>query len=75
MRLFVQSLCTRIILLAHQEDGVSNGLANLEVATLSLLLENDRFMSEAHALSNLIGNTVATIVLSHSEREWDQAQM
>ncbi len=54
---------------------MSNGLANLEVATLSLLLENDRFMSEAHALSNLIGNTVATIVLSHSEREWDQAQM
>lgn len=45
------------------------------VAALSLILGIDRFMSEARALTNLIGNTVATIVVSHSERELDQAQM
>lgn len=45
------------------------------VAALSLILGIDRFMSEARALTNLIGNAVATIVVSHSERELDQAKM
>ena len=47
----------------------------LPVAALSLILGIDRFMSEARALTNLIGNAVATIVVSHSERELDQAKM
>jgi aerobic C4-dicarboxylate transport protein len=45
------------------------------VAALSLILGIDRFMSEARALTNLIGNAVATIVVSHSEHELDQAKM
>ncbi|WP_347987100.1 dicarboxylate/amino acid:cation symporter [Methylomonas sp. AM2-LC] len=47
----------------------------LPIASLSLILGVDRFMSEARALTNLIGNTVATIVVSHSEGELDKAQM
>lgn len=45
------------------------------VAALSLILGIDRFMSEARALTNIIGNAVATIVISHSERELDRSKM
>lgn len=45
------------------------------VAALSLILGIDRFMSEARALTNIIGNAVATIVISHSERELDRLKM
>jgi len=41
------------------------------VEGLVLLLGVDRFMSEARAITNLIGNTVATVVISKSERELD----
>ncbi|MCQ8105660.1 C4-dicarboxylate transporter DctA [Methylomonas sp. SURF-2] len=41
------------------------------VAALSLILGIDRFMSEARAITNVIGNAVATIVVSRSERELD----
>ena len=39
------------------------------VAGLTLLLGIDRFMSEARALTNLVGNAVATIVVSKWENE------
>ena len=39
----------------------------IPVAGLALLLGVDRFMSEARAIVNLIGNGVATIVVSRSE--------
>lgn len=45
------------------------------VAALSLILGIDRFMSEARALTNIVGNAVATIVISHSEHELDKAKM
>jgi aerobic C4-dicarboxylate transport protein len=45
------------------------------VAGLALILGIDRFMSEARALTNLIGNGVATIVVSKWENELDTAQM
>jgi len=35
---------------------------------LALLLGVDRFMSEARAITNLIGNTVATVVIAKSEK-------
>jgi aerobic C4-dicarboxylate transport protein len=38
---------------------------------IALLLGVDRFMSEARAITNLIGNGVATLVISRSEREFD----
>lgn len=45
------------------------------VAALSLILGIDRFMSEARAITNMIGNAVATIVISHSEHELDRSKM
>jgi len=45
---------------------------SVPVAGLALILGIDRFMSEARALTNLVGNGVATIVVSHWERELDR---
>ena len=45
------------------------------VAGLALILGIDRFMSEARALTNLIGNGVATIVVSKWENELDTVKM
>ena len=39
------------------------------IASLALLVGIDRFMSEGRAIVNLIGNGVATVVISRSERE------
>src|SRR5258708_5417227 len=47
----------------------------IPVAGLALILGIDRFMSEARALTNLIGNGVATIVISKWEKELDHDQM
>ncbi|WP_416829346.1 dicarboxylate/amino acid:cation symporter [Ectobacillus polymachus] len=41
---------------------------------LALLLGVDRFMSEARAIVNLIGNGVATIVVAKSENEFDESK-
>jgi aerobic C4-dicarboxylate transport protein len=42
---------------------------------LAFLLGVDRFMSEARALTNFIGNGVATIWLSSNEKEFDRNKM
>ena len=42
------------------------------VAGLALILGIDRFMSEARALTNLVGNGVATIVVARWEGEIDR---
>lgn len=44
----------------------------LPVAGLALLLGVDRFMSEARAITNLIGNGVATVVVARWEKEFDE---
>lgn len=44
------------------------------VEGMALLLGVDRFMSEARAITNLIGNGVATIVIAKSEGEFDLVQ-
>lgn len=44
----------------------------IPVEGLALLLGVDRFMSEARAIVNLIGNGIATIVVSKSENEFDE---
>jgi aerobic C4-dicarboxylate transport protein len=41
---------------------------------LALLLGVDRFMSEARAITNIIGNGVATLVISRSENAFDDAK-
>ena len=44
---------------------------SVPVAGITLLLGIDRFMSEARALTNIVGNAVATIVVSKWEKELD----
>ncbi len=46
-------------------------VGNIPVAGLALILGIDRFMSEARALTNLVGNAVATVVVSKWEKEID----
>lgn len=46
-------------------------VGTVPVAGLSLLLGIDRFMSEARALTNLVGNAVATLVVSRWEGALD----
>ena len=47
-------------------------LNRIPVEGLALLLGVDRFMSEARAITNLIGNAVATVVIAKSEEAWEQ---
>ena len=48
---------------------------SIPVAGLALILGVDRFMSEARALNNFIGNGVATVVVSNWEKELDHAAL
>jgi aerobic C4-dicarboxylate transport protein len=47
----------------------------IPVAGMVLILGIDRFMSECRALTNIIGNGVATVVVSAWERELDRARL
>ncbi|KAA9346741.1 dicarboxylate/amino acid:cation symporter [Larkinella humicola] len=47
----------------------------IPVEGLALLLGVDRFMSEARSITNIIGNTVATIFIANNEKEFDRAKM
>jgi aerobic C4-dicarboxylate transport protein len=47
----------------------------IPVAGMALILGIDRFMSECRALTNFVGNGVATIVVSRWENELDHAQL
>ena len=47
----------------------------IPVAGMALILGIDRFMSEARALTNFIGNGVATVVVSKWENELDTKRM
>jgi len=47
----------------------------IPVEGLALLLGVDRFMSEARAITNFIGNAVATVWLSAHENEFDREKM
>jgi aerobic C4-dicarboxylate transport protein len=44
---------------------------SIPVAGMALILGIDRFMSEARALVNMIGNGVATLVMARWEGELD----
>ena len=48
---------------------------SIPVAGLALILGIDRFMSEARAVTNFIGNGVAAIVVSRWENELDRATL
>ncbi|WP_036687783.1 dicarboxylate/amino acid:cation symporter [Paenibacillus tyrfis] len=43
----------------------------IPIEGMALLLGVDRFMSEARAITNLIGNSVATVVIAKSEKQFD----
>jgi aerobic C4-dicarboxylate transport protein len=45
------------------------------IESLALLLGVDRFMSEARAITNVIGNGVATIWIANNEKEFDRNKM
>jgi aerobic C4-dicarboxylate transport protein len=50
-------------------------VGSIPVASIALILGVDRFMSEARALTNLIGNGVATVVISKWENALDETRM
>jgi aerobic C4-dicarboxylate transport protein len=50
-------------------------VGTVPVAGLALLIGIDRFMSEARAITNLIGNGVATMVVARWEGALDERQM
>lgn len=52
-----------------------SAVGNVPVAGVALILGIDRFMSEARALTNLIGNGVATVVVGRWCREADMARV
>ncbi len=47
----------------------------IPIEGLALLLGVDRFMSEARAITNFIGNGVATIWIANNEHEFDRTKM
>lgn len=47
----------------------------IPIEGLALLLGVDRFMSEARAITNFIGNGVATVWLANNEKEFDRTKM
>lgn len=49
-----------------------NALKIIPIESIAILLGVDRFMSEARAITNMIGNGVATVVIAKSEKEFDQ---
>ena len=52
-----------------------SAVGTVPVAGLALILGIDRFMSEARALTNLIGNGVATIVVAKWTNELDESRL
>lgn len=47
----------------------------IPVEGMALLLGVDRFMSEARAITNLIGNAVATVVVAKSEQSFGEGEL
>jgi aerobic C4-dicarboxylate transport protein len=52
-----------------------SAVGNVPVAGVALILGIDRFMSEARALTNLVGNGVATVVVGRWCGQVDEAKM
>ncbi|MNI81003.1 C4-dicarboxylate transport protein [compost metagenome] len=47
----------------------------MPIAGMTLILGVDRFMSECRALTNLVGNATAAVVVARWEGELDQEQL
>ena len=50
-------------------------IPDIPIASLALLVGVDRFMSECRALTNLVGNGVATIVIARWEGDLDREKL
>jgi aerobic C4-dicarboxylate transport protein len=50
-------------------------IPDIPIAALALLVGVDRFMSECRALTNLVGNGVATLVIARWEGDLDRTQL
>src|SRR5207253_1016398 len=50
-------------------------IPDIPIQALAILVGIDKFMSECRALTNLIGNGVATVVISRWERELDTREL
>jgi aerobic C4-dicarboxylate transport protein len=50
-------------------------IPDIPITSLAIILGIDKFMSECRALTNLIGNGVATLVISRWEGELDRAKL
>jgi aerobic C4-dicarboxylate transport protein len=50
-------------------------IPDIPIVALAVLVGIDRFMSECRALTNAIGNGVATLVVARWENELDRAQL
>ncbi|MFD2286384.1 cation:dicarboxylate symporter family transporter [Pedobacter petrophilus] len=46
----------------------------MPVEHISILIGVDRFMSEARAITNVIGNGIATLVIAKSENQFDETK-
>ena len=77
------SLLTVLILTSKGAAGVTGSgfitlaatlptVGHVPVAGLTLILGIDRFMSEARAITNIIGNATATLLISKWEKELDE---
>lgn len=55
--------------------GTLAALGTVPVAGLALILGIDRFMSEGRAITNIIGNGVATLVVARSEKALDMDRL
>ena len=62
-------LCSRVTLLALA--ATLGATRHVPVEGMALILGVDRFMSEARALTNLVGNTVAMLVVARWEGVFD----
>ena len=50
-------------------------IPEIPIAGMSLILGIDKFMSECRALTNVIGNSVATVVVANWEKQLDKEQL
>jgi aerobic C4-dicarboxylate transport protein len=52
-----------------------SAVGHIPIIGLALILGIDRFMSQARALTNIIGNTVATLVIANLTKDLDKKKM
>ena len=86
MLFFLLSLLAVLLLSSKGAAGVTgsgfivlaatlSAVGHVPVAGLALILGIDRFMSEARAITNMIGNGIACVVVGHWCKEVDNDKL